>query len=238
MNVLISGCVGIITALLITWLLLMIWLLVRRIMRYHAKPVQQIATLPSSGSVIVRGQATGKELTSPLAHAPCVFWHIQVFEFRSSRRRKGWTVQFEQTSQESFTLSDGTGSVIINPATAYVKLKIKMAEKQNSINELSPALIAMISEQPFANPNFLATERKLRVVEARIEAGDQIQAIGTLVDSQAQPTLESVGSERLFLTDDLLKEHVSLYAILLMTILMTLPFIFLLRLIIAIVLKG
>lgn len=179
---------------------------VQSIRRYRATLPQPIGILPAVGPGAVIGQASGDLQNSLFAQAPCVFWQAQVREYRSSGKSGRWVTVFEQTSQQPFTINDGTGTIVIQPNGAQSVLRVAMREKQGLFRQLSPETLTTLERFNISQRHFLGVRRQLEITERRIEPGDQIYTLGHLNRWQDQRMLASSINERLILADRSLQE--------------------------------
>jgi len=172
-----------------------------QILRIRRAPTVPVGMLPDSGPAEIYGRAAGDTRPSPLAQAPCLFWQIEVQEYRSSGKSGHWRTIFRQASTEPFAIDDGTGSVQVLPEGASLTLVDDLRATRGLFGNMTDDLLAAIERLGVQTSGFLGFQRRLRVFERHILPGEQVYALGYVERLGAGPLIRSIPDAPLLLAD-------------------------------------
>jgi hypothetical protein len=190
-----------IAALALAFLLSRLLRLLAQFRRIQRIPVSTVALLPGSGQAAVTGNASGAQLSSPFAAIPCVFWSIEVQEYRSNGRSGSWRTVLARTSDAPLVLDDGTGRVQIEPAGAALFLQDRFAAQQGMFGGLNQNTLDALERLGVRTRTWLSTSRRLRIRERQIRHGERVFALGEIARASAQAALASTPDAPLLLSD-------------------------------------
>lgn len=85
-------------------------------------PESRIRSL-AMGLVEIRGRTSGDEtLISPLSHAPCFLYKVEIERWETYRGRGRWSPYWTDTRAVKFYIADATGKVLVDPRAAEYDL--------------------------------------------------------------------------------------------------------------------
>ena len=91
-------------------------------------------------------------LVSPWSQQKCVYYDFDVEEWRNSSQGSSyWSNIFEDGQTQSFTVTDTSGSVGINPYEGRFHVKIDRRTHSGSLNNTSPELQTLLKNR-YGNP--------------------------------------------------------------------------------------
>ena len=190
-----------IAALALAFLLSRLLRLLAQFRRIQRIPVSAIALLPGSGQAAVTGNASGEHLSSPFAAMPCVFWSIEVQEYRSNGRSGSWRTVLARTSHAPLLLDDGTGEVQIEAAGAALFLQDRFTAQQGMFGGLNQSTLDALEHLGVRTRTWIGTTRRLRIRERQIRHGERVFALGEIARPGAQAALVSTPDAPLLLGD-------------------------------------
>lgn len=192
---------GLVALLVLAISALMLIRPIGQIIRIRRVPTTPVGLLPDAGPAEVFGRAAGGTRASPLAQAPCLFWQVEVQEYRSNGKSGHWATIFRQASTEPFAIDDGTGGVEVFPEGASLTLVDDVRASRGLFGNMSDEMLAAIERLGVSPTGFLGFGRRLRVFERRLEPGEQVYALGYVERIAGRPVLRSVPDAPLLLAD-------------------------------------
>jgi hypothetical protein len=184
-----------------------------QIIRIRRVATAPVGALADAGPAEVFGRADGDAQPSPIGQAPCVFWQVEVQEYRSTGKSGHWRTIFRQASIEPFAIDDDTGRVQVLPAGAELTLVDDVRASRGLFGNMTEEMLAALERMGIPTTGFLGFNRRLRVFERRIEPGEQVYALGYVERMGGQPLIRSVPDAPLLLADRSERELLlSLYA--------------------------
>ena len=192
---------GLAVVLLLAFSTIMLLRPIGQILRIRRAPTTPVGLLPDSGPAEVFGRAAGDTRSSPLAQAPCLFWQVEVQEYRSNGKSGHWATIYRQASTEPFAIDDGTGSVDMFPEGASLTLVDDVRATRGLFGNMSDDMLAALERMGVRTTGFLGFGRRLRVFERRLEPGEQVYALGYVERIGGRPVLRSIPDAPLLLAD-------------------------------------
>lgn len=187
--------------------------LIAQIRRIRRAPVGNVSLLPATGPAALDGTAHGATLTSPFTGVPCVFWNIEIQEYRSTGRSGSWRIILNRSSDAPLLLDDGTGRVQVDPSGATLTLFDRWSTQQRFFGSLNRATLDTLEHLNVKTRTWLGTNRVLRIYERHIRDGERVFVLGTLARVGEQSVLISAPKTPLLLSDRdraTLKQHLSI----------------------------
>jgi len=189
---------------------------IKEIIRIQRIPTDYVSALPSDGLVEVVGRAEcEKTLSSPLTQKTCVIWQVIVSEEVSERtngyRSTTWITRYKDTSEEPFTLNDGTGKIQIHPADAKLVLHYAVNEFSGFLQSVSPQIQGALENLGINTTGFLGLNKTLQIREYIIEPGKQIYVLGNIGYTDGIRSIVTEESTPLVISDRSEKELLSAF---------------------------
>lgn len=159
---------------------------------YHVLRSEPESTLDATdgGPIELRGTArsAGRTVRSPFTDARCLVCEYEVREEHNTQNGKSWRTIDSGTEYAPFLLEDGSGSVLIEPPGADVRLEAsdridvkggtepperirRYIDETEDVDDQNTAVDLRVFE--------LTTGRDRRFVERRLEAGEEAHVLGT-----------------------------------------------------------
>jgi hypothetical protein len=136
------------------------------------------------GLVELSGQALARQVQkSPISQRDCCWWNCQVQEYRSSGKSSRWVTIKQIGSTDLFYLNDPTGSVLVNPFGADIRVKAVPSD----LNAGTRTLMApVLKGWGIDDSNWFGGTRKLRILEQVIPHEAPLYVIGELMSTANQ----------------------------------------------------
>ena len=137
------------------------------------------------GAVELAGKtACDAPLTSPICRTACAYFCYKVEEERKdSKGRTHWSTVLEGKSEETFFLEDPTGRMLIDPRKAEVDIPQDYQETFGGMfSDIPVAIQEFVTSQGGRTHGWLGGEKRMRFTEWRLEPGDPLFVLGTLVE--------------------------------------------------------
>lgn len=152
-----------------------------------------------------RAASGSYNIHSPLTQTPCVFWHAQIQEQRSSGENSYWETIFDETSIHPFNITDvenGTGTYTIYPSNAELLLRVDTFQGSEENVSLEPKIMKAIKQLPISPFGPLGLTKPLRMSEQMIKTDEMIYILGKLVDKGGVRVISSPQDGSPFLISD------------------------------------
>jgi len=167
---------------------------IQKIIMILRKRIPSVSALPSKGSVAVIGITGPKILETPINKLSCVAWQIEVqemikkvIESEHSQMPGGygysWKTIRESTSIDLFTISDNTGSILIQPSSSKMILNTQVYIPNPNITTINLL-------DPYTDTNTLGLSSRVLVIYERfVPPKKQVYVIGEI--NQSNKTMSS-----------------------------------------------
>lgn len=172
-----------------------------QIMRIRRVPTAPVGMLPDTGPAEVFGRAAGETHASPIGQAACLFWQVEVQEYRSSGKSGHWATIVRQASTEPFEIDDGTGRIAVLPSGAELTLVDDLRASRGLFGTMTDEMLESLERIGVATRGFLGFQRRLRVFERHITPDEQVYALGYVERIGGRPLLRSIPDAPLLLAD-------------------------------------
>lgn len=174
----------------------------KKIIRIYSIPTGPINKLPEKGQVEVVGKVIGKGEHSPLKRTNCAFWQVEVQEAtRRGNYHHKWETTYMFMSETPFEINDGTGSIQIDPAGAYIALHNDLHRVGDYWNSLPGRIKEGLEKLGVSTVELFGSERSLRVFERVIKANDEVYVLGEIDNNDNSKILKSKNGSPIIIGD-------------------------------------
>lgn len=141
-------------------------------------------------------------LTAPLSQAPCVHYRLRLEREAWAARHREWLIEKETASPAVFTVSDGTGTVAVEPA----ELELEFPPQQTS-DPFPPGKVPDAIRQLMVSSGLLDADSSplptaLRLAEWRLEPGAAVHVLGEAVTGTGGYCLRRGAGNGVFILSD------------------------------------
>lgn len=149
-----------------------------------------VLNAPNGGSVELVGTAEPgeKTLASPFTDTECLLYEYEVDEERHSNQGRSWATIASGTRLLPFRLEDDTGSVLVEPAGADLRLGRESTIRVDGGERPPEAIAGFIERDDRVDDQDRSIDLKLfevqtgkdrRYVERRLDVGETVHVLGT-----------------------------------------------------------
>jgi CBS domain-containing protein len=147
---------------------------------------RQLRAAPRSTAFELADGATGRlagvvtsdaTLRAPLTGRPCVAYVVRVDEKRSNRRSSPWRQRLHEVRGVPFTIDDGTGRALIDPAQSTLLLQMDSTTRSGVFDSATEVEASFLDRHGFASTGWFLN-KTLRYTEGVIEAGERVAIVG------------------------------------------------------------
>jgi hypothetical protein len=146
---------------------------IRKLYLGWSKPVTWISALPAQGWVAVVGKVKGDQIKNWSGDSECVFWHLQVKEYRRSGEGGGYWKTIYRESSGEFELDDMTGRVKVQTKSCDFVLS-----KETVIKKIDDTIRAKIENLGIKTKGFLGIDKRFRLHLRTLVLGEEILVLG------------------------------------------------------------
>jgi hypothetical protein len=141
-------------------------------------PTSKIRSM-AMGLVEVKGRATDPvNLQAPFSGEPCVYYKVQVDEYKRSGDHSRWVNVFSRNTDDlPFNLSDETGCTSVRPQGAEILLDVTFSF-ENRGRGVPSKVVWFLKERNFSIDGFAGMEKNLRFTERVIRPGQDLYVMG------------------------------------------------------------
>lgn len=133
-----------------------------------------IAEAPEGAVVRIDGViADGETLIAPLTGRACVFYLATIEEYVSSGRSGSWRERARELRGVPFTVDDGTGRALVDPAGARVDIDIDSTTRSGTLDDPTEAEAAFLRRHGQQGAGWIFNKR-LRYREGVFQVGERI----------------------------------------------------------------
>jgi hypothetical protein len=171
-------------------------------------PIMNINALPTEGLVQIIGKVEKATVTSPIKKKDCVAWQVEVQEERhESKGETYWDTVWKGTSTEPFELSGETGKIWVYPKGANLRLQQDTVSwggdgETGLFHSLSPNTRDAITHWEIKTEDFQGSEKKFKVNEVHLSAGDDFYIFGMVDNSEKQKKMIKVDGSPFVISDN------------------------------------
>lgn len=170
-------------------------------------PVLPLAQAAANPVGRVTGKVLDRELAlqAPLSGVSCAWYNVTVEELDAQEDHESWNVVFAEERGADFVLDDGTAQASIRMTGARVHSLSELDAKSGTLQNATPAQVALLTRNNQKPTNFVGMNRQLRYREAVIRAGESVTVLGRVRSVDGAPgKFEVVAPEggQLFVSDD------------------------------------
>jgi len=161
---------------IIVWAALRYWLSPPKKLRRALRRARRasIAGAPEGEAVRIDGRVVdGETLIAPLTGRRCVFY-VAILE--ESQGKRGWIECARETRGVPFTVDDGTGGVIVDPAQAQIDAALDSITKSGLFDDPTPVEAAFLKRHG-QKPTCWFYNRGFRYCEGVFEVGELISVM-------------------------------------------------------------
>ena len=153
----------------------------------RSAPRATVATLTEGTTARLAGVVTSDgTLKAPLTGRACVAY-VVVLEERVGKR--GWVRRLHEVRGVPFTLDDGTGRALIDPAQSTMLLEMDASQRSGAFDDATPVEEAFLARHGLTSTGWFLN-KTLRYTEGVIEPGERVAVLGRGVrepDPEALP---------------------------------------------------
>lgn len=136
-------------------------------------PVTSISTIPGQGWVQVAGKVKGEPVQSWLEQTECIFWNLEVKEYRSrGKSGRNWET-VHQESSGSFEVDDLTGRIKVQPINCDFVLN-----DETVLENLDDSLKTKLEALGVKTKGFMGFGKRLRLHQRCLTQGEEIWVLG------------------------------------------------------------
>jgi hypothetical protein len=136
-------------------------------------PVTRISTIPGQGWIQVSGKVKGEPIQSWLNHAQCVFWNLDVKEFRSVGKGGSSWVTVHKESSGFFEVDDLTSRIKVQPLNCDFVLN-----HETVLENLDDSIMTKLEILGIKTKGFLGISRRLSIHMRSLTQGEEIWILG------------------------------------------------------------
>jgi hypothetical protein len=171
--------------------------ILKEIIYLRRAPIMNISALPTEGPVQIIGKVEQATVTSPICKKECVTWKVEVQE--EHHRSKGdtyWDIVWDGESTAPFELCDETGKIWVYPKGANLRLQQDTVSwggegETGLFHSLSPNTRDAITHWGIKTKDFQGSEKKFKVNEVHLSAGNDIYIFGMVDNGEGQKRIDS-----------------------------------------------
>ncbi len=116
-------------------------------------------------------------LITPFSKKACVYYDFLVEEKRSNGKNSHWAKYIKDIHTQKFGVDDGSGTAVIEPRKAIMKLIVDRKEQSGMFNKAEEDQKEVLSQYGKRNRG-LIFEKTLRYREIFLEEGDEVIVLG------------------------------------------------------------
>jgi hypothetical protein len=139
---------------------------------------------------VVTSDAT---LRAPLTGRPCVAYVACVEEKRSDRTTSPWVERIHEVRGVPFTLDDGTGRALVDPAHSTLLLHMDSTTRSGVFDGATPVEASFLARHGMESTGWFLN-KTLRYTEGIIEPGERVAVIGHAAREPAADATDPYGS--------------------------------------------
>jgi hypothetical protein len=142
----------------------------------------RISSLPDSGLVKLSGHTSSQPAVSLVTHLPCVFWRVEVEEYKQTSKTTDWHKILEKSSNNEFEIADDSGNVTILPEKAEIIL-----DRMGKCYAMDkPNVASALNELGVETTSSFGGKRKLRISEWMVRQNEPLFIMGKIcmIDSK------------------------------------------------------
>ncbi len=136
-------------------------------------PITWISALPSQGWVSVLGKARGNTIQSAFSKSPCLYWQLEIQEYRSGKNG-GWR-RIHKENSGAFEIDDMTGRIKIQDRNSNLVLNNELEQGQ-----LDSQTRTFLENIGIKTKGFLGFDKRLRVYERTIAPDVEVLVLGKI----------------------------------------------------------
>jgi hypothetical protein len=143
-------------------------------------PTSKIRSL-AMGLVEVYGEALpiNKPLKSPLSQTDCVYYFVNIEEYRSQGKHSSWVSVYVTQSKERFYIKDDTGKVVVDPEFAVMDLPADNVSQSSFGKDPSKQITGFLTKNNISYEGLLGANKTMRYTETFIAPKDKLYVMGT-----------------------------------------------------------
>ena len=174
---------------------------IREIIRIHRTPTSFIGSIPTDGQVEIVGTSRNNITRSLLTNSDCVLWQVDISEYDPLSRGPQSTTLFSEMSQQAFEVSDGTGSVLVDPDMAKLILRDRFRKASSLLDPLDPHARQLIRKLVLRTESRVGLSRTLRVYERILRKEEPIYILGHIEIRDGHTMIVSKAGSPLVISD-------------------------------------
>ncbi len=147
-------------------------------------PTSKVASAALGGVELCGRVGDSAPMVSPICQTPCVWYRYLVEkESKDSKGRTHWSTVLRGKSTQCFYVQDETGCMLIDPEGAQMDVPQGYCEIFGGLfSDIPMHLEQFLNSEGESATTWLGTEKRMRFTEWRLQAGDPLFALGTLVE--------------------------------------------------------
>jgi len=152
------------------------------------------------GLVEVYGEALPitKPLKSPLSQTDCVYYMIDIEEYRRQGKNSSWVTVYATQSKDNFYIQDDTGKVLVDPAFAAMDLPADNMSQSSLGKDPSKQIKDFLTKNNIAYEGVLGVNKTMKYTETLITPKDKLYVMGTATTNTRVPPT-SINSENIII---------------------------------------
>ncbi len=184
----------------------------RKILQLISQTVTSRIANVRNGFYEIKGRVVALEppLITPLSKKACVYYDFLVEEKRSSGKSSHWAKYIKDIQHQIFGVDDGSGTAVIEPQNAVMKLGVDRKERSGLFNKADEVQKEVLNQYGKRNKG-LIFEKTLRYREIYLEEGDEVIVLGEVNSrDDFRPVFKKL-NQPMFVSDKPENELVSSY---------------------------
>ncbi len=142
-------------------------------------PTSKIRSL-AMGLVEVYGEALpeNKTLKSPLSKTDCVYYSVNIEEYRNKGKHSEWVSIYDKQSEEKFRIKDETGEILVNPKDAQMVLSPDSVSQSGLGKDPTKNIMNFLTTNKIKYEGLLGINKTMRYTEIIIAPKDKLYVMG------------------------------------------------------------